>query len=80
MPDWHADVRRRLASLRLPAAREHEVVEELVQHLEERYNELLAAGTPPERAAELAREAFGSEDGLARRMAALRQASLRRTC
>ena len=77
MPDWHADVRRRLASLRLPAAREHEVVEELVQHLEERYNELLAAGTPPERAAELAREAFSSEDGLARRMAALRQARSR---
>ena len=72
MPDWEHEVRRRLASLRLPAGREQDVVDELVQHLEERYKDLLAAGTPAEQAAELARAAFSSEDGLARQMAALR--------
>ena len=74
MPDWNDEVRRRLVPLGLPAAREQDVVEELVQHLEDRYEELVASGVPAERAAEVTRSAFSSEEGLARRMAALRTA------
>ena len=35
MPKWAAHLRPRLASLRLSPAREHEIVEELSQHLED---------------------------------------------
>lgn len=44
MPDWRPEIRRRLADARLAPAREAEVVEELAQHLEDRYQELLAGG------------------------------------
>jgi putative ABC transport system permease protein len=42
MPDWKPEIRRRLASLRLTAARESAVVEELAQYLDDYYAELLA--------------------------------------
>ncbi len=45
MPDWGAEISRRLAALRLPPAREWEIVEELSQHLNDRYQELRAAGS-----------------------------------
>jgi hypothetical protein len=44
MPDWSQDLRSRLAGLRLSAAREAEIVEELSHHLDIRYEELRAAG------------------------------------
>jgi putative ABC transport system permease protein len=46
VPDWKSDIRKRLASLQLEPARENEIVEELASHLEDRYQELRAAGTP----------------------------------
>ena len=45
MRDWREDVRARLASLRLSPTREAEIVDELSQHLDDRYRELLDAGT-----------------------------------
>ena len=42
--DWTPDLRARLAQLRLSPAREAEIVEELSQHLDDRYEELRAAG------------------------------------
>ncbi len=45
MPDWNDLVRRRLAPLSLPAAEEAGLAEELSQHLEDRYRELLSGGT-----------------------------------
>ena len=45
MPDWTADLRARLAELRLTPAREAEIVEELSQHLDDRYEELRASGS-----------------------------------
>ncbi len=45
MPEWKEEIRRRLASLKLAPAREAEIVEELSQHVEDRYQELLAGGT-----------------------------------
>ena len=43
MPDWAQHVRPRLASLRLSPTREKEIVDELSQHLEDRWRELLPA-------------------------------------
>jgi len=48
MPDWKEAIRERLGPARLDAVSEHEVVEELAQHLEDRYQELRANGTPHE--------------------------------
>jgi len=47
MPDWKAEVRRRIASLRLPSTRESEIVEELAQDAEDRYAVLLRGGMSP---------------------------------
>jgi putative ABC transport system permease protein len=44
VPDWKPEIRRRLARLRLAPTREAAIVEELVQHLDESYAELLASG------------------------------------
>src|SRR5262245_21933470 len=44
MPDWKEEIRQRLAGLKLDPAREAEIVEELFQHLEDRYAESLANG------------------------------------
>jgi len=48
MPDWKQEIRHRLANLNLEPAREDEIVEELSQHLEDRYKESLARGASPE--------------------------------
>ncbi len=44
MPDWKKEVSRRLSGLYLVPARESEIVEELAQHLDDRYQDLLANG------------------------------------
>jgi putative ABC transport system permease protein len=51
-------VRPRLSSLRLSPAREHEIVEELSQHLEDRWRELKAGGASDEDATRLALAEF----------------------
>ena len=40
MPDWRYAIEGRLAGLRLPPSREAEIVDELSQHLDDRYAEL----------------------------------------
>ena len=72
--DWTPDLRSRLASLRLSPARETEIVEELSQHLDERYQELRNAGTGEAEARGLALEELCDADTLARHMRRLRQA------
>ena len=74
MPDWRPDLRERLASVRLSPEREAEIVEELSQHLEDRYDELVASGLAPEAARRQALEGFHDPGTLAHRLAALRQA------
>jgi putative ABC transport system permease protein len=76
MPDWAPEVRRRLSSLRLSPTREREIVEELSQHLEDRYRELLDGGASPEEAERLAIADFRTENGLTDRLLPLRQAQL----
>src|SRR5262245_12082474 len=48
VPDWRSKLRRRVEPLRLAPAREAEVIEEIAQHLHQRYDDLLAAGATPE--------------------------------
>ena len=44
MPEWKNEITQRLSGLHLEPTREAEIVEELAQHLEDRYKELLAGG------------------------------------
>lgn len=44
MPDWKKEIGERLAGLKLEATREAEILEELMQHLEDRYQELILGG------------------------------------
>ena len=50
MPDWPKAIRSAIASLNLDPVREAEVVEELSQHLRDRYDEMLIRGTDPKQA------------------------------
>ena len=74
MPDWKAEVHTRLASLNLSPTREAEIVDELSQHLDDRYRESIAGGASPEDATRLALAAFQNGNMLAQQMASLRQA------
>jgi putative ABC transport system permease protein len=67
MPDWKEEIRKRLAGLKLDPAREAEIVEELSQHLEDRYRELLA---------DTATEEEASSEALAELSESLRQGLL----
>jgi hypothetical protein len=66
MPDWKEEITRRLASLKLAPAREAEIVEEVAQHLDDRYQELVAGGAIEEEACRMALEELSDEDLLAR--------------
>ncbi|MGQ0736808.1 MAG: ADOP family duplicated permease [Acidobacteriota bacterium] len=71
---WAREVRARLASVPLSPTRENEVVEELSQHLEDRWRELVSAGVPEDEATESALAEFREGNLLARYMTPLRQA------
>src|SRR5215469_9686676 len=74
MPDWAEHVRPRLSTLRLSPGREAEIVEELSQHLDDRWRELIAGGASPDEAERLALGDFRDGNLLAQYMAPLRQA------
>jgi putative ABC transport system permease protein len=74
MPDWTQHIRPRLASLRLSSSRENEIIEELSQHLDDRWRELVAGGASEDEATKLALAGFRDRDLLARHLAPLRQA------
>src|SRR5262245_46406872 len=62
MPEWKVEIRERLAGLKLEPAREAEIVEEISQHLEDRYAESLASGATPDEASRAAlAELYDSE-------------------
>src|SRR3954469_25513463 len=71
---WLDQLRPRLAALNLTAAREVEIIEELSQHLDDRYDELRATGADHAEARRIALEELDDHDTLAREMRALRQA------
>ena len=74
--DWAPDVRPRLSSLRLSPTRENEIVEELSQHLEDRWRELKDGGASDEDATRLALAGFREGNLLAKYMAPLQQAQV----
>ncbi len=74
MPDWKFALASRLAPLRLRPARQAEIVDELAQHLDDRYTELVGGGATHEEAVAAALDEI-EDDDLARSMSGLRQAS-----
>ena len=74
MPDWTAPLREALAGLQLSPSREAEVVEELSQHLDDRYAEHRAAGHDEAAARGLALAELHEGEAIDRRMRQLRQA------
>ena len=66
MNQWSQEILKRLAGLKLAPAREAEIAEEVAQHLEDRYQELVAGGATEEEARRAALEELSDEDLLAR--------------
>ena len=66
MPEWKAEILRRLAPLNLAPTREAEIADELSQHLEDRYQELLASGQSEDAALHSALDELRGDDVLAR--------------
>jgi putative ABC transport system permease protein len=76
MPDWKKELGERLESLALQPGREAEIIEELAEHLEQRYVELRSQGVDDAGALALVREELRDDPGLAERMRPLRQANV----
>ncbi len=79
MPEWKQEILRRLAPLKLTAAREAEIAEEIAQHVEDRYQELLSAGKSEEEAQRLAMQEISAGDLLARNLRPLEKPMPRAT-
>ena len=73
MADWTAHLHTRLAPLQLSESREQEIIEELSQHLDLRYEDLRADGATETEAYRLALEELCEPETLAQHMQALRQ-------
>lgn len=69
MPDWRAEIRARLQSLRLSPEREADIVEEVAQHLDDRFRELRAMGRSDDEAAADAWRELEAADVLGREVA-----------
>ncbi len=68
MPDWKPEIRRRLADLLLAPTREAAIVEELAQHLDDCYAELLAGGATQAEAYRLTLAELSESEILARKL------------
>src|SRR5437867_3348703 len=64
MRDWRPEVRRRLADLDLDAVRVEEIIEELAQHLEDRFRELVGLGAPDAEARRVVLDELATGDAL----------------
>jgi predicted permease len=65
VPDWKQEIRQRLAKLRLEPAHESAIVEELSQHLDDCYEELLTSGVAPAEAERQTRSELSESELLA---------------
>jgi putative ABC transport system permease protein len=74
MPEWKPVLQARLAGLKFSPAREAEIVDELSAHLDDRYSELVRAGTEPAEAERMALGELRDHDLFHARLRALRQA------
>jgi len=77
MPDWRPDIASRLGGLRLDPAREAEIIDELSQHLDLRYDELLSEGATADEAFRTAISELRDAQALATAMRPLRQSRVR---
>jgi putative ABC transport system permease protein len=68
MPEWKPEIVRRLAPLKLSPTREAEIADELAQHLEDRYQELLATGQSEHAAFRSAIDELKGDEFLARNL------------
>src|SRR5262249_8161313 len=68
MHDWADLVRRRLATLKLDPDREGSLVEEISQHLSDRYSELIAGGVDVSEATKKVLEDLSDSDLLGREL------------
>ncbi len=68
MPEWKKEIAQRLSGLNLAPTREAEIVDELSQHLDDRYAELVAGGVTGEQAARMAVAELSESDVLAREL------------
>jgi predicted permease len=70
---WAREVRTRLSTLHLAAERESDIVDELSQHLDDHYRELISGGVAPEDAERQTLSLFQRGNMLARYMSPLKQ-------
>src|ERR1700733_5828235 len=77
MPEWKAEILRRLSPLKLAPTREAEIADELSQHLEDRYQELLARGQSEDAASRTALDELKEEEVLARSLKRVEKNSYR---
>jgi putative ABC transport system permease protein len=68
MPEWKQEIGQRLSGLRLAPTREAEIVEELAQHLDDCYEELLAGGATEAEASRRALAELSGSEILAREL------------
>ena len=76
MIDSKPEIRKRLAGLNLEPAREAGIVEEISQHLDDRFAELRARGVSEEEATRTALEELSSKDILTRELRRVEQTAL----
>ena len=62
MPDWKEEIQARLSRAGLKLAREPEIVEELSQHLDDRYQELCRSGLAEAEASRAALAEFSEKE------------------
>ena len=68
MPDFKSEIRRSIAGLNLSPTREEEIVEELSQDLEERFEQALDHGASEEEAKQLALDELNKPDSLSEQL------------
>src|SRR5262245_3754362 len=68
MPEWKDEIKNRLAGLNLTPTREAEIIEELSQHLDDCYAELLSGGATQDEAHRAALEELSEDETLHREL------------
>jgi hypothetical protein len=79
MPDWKQIVGERLAQLQFQSAAESEVFDEVADHLEDRYQDLLASGIPETEARDLTMELLNDSPRLVEALRGTRRPAARET-
>ena len=68
MPDFKAEIRARLADLRLPPVREAEIVDEFSEHLSDQYEAALNGGASEEEARQFVFQELNASEFLNREL------------